>query len=156
MIKSTIRTAAVCLSAALLLSGLISCKKSATEKSKVELLTQSSWKIAKEEEKAGTGSWVDYAAIAQPYDKDNIIIFNANGTFENNEGATKQSPSDAQIIGTGTWSLKNNNATLSTTGTGSTSADEQTIDQLDANTLVLSSNETNNGIVYYSRITLSH
>ncbi len=110
----------------------------------------------KAEEKVGTGQWVDYFATAQTYNKDNIIIFNSNGTFENNEGATKYDPSDPQIIDTGIWSLKNNDATLSTTSAGSTSANEETIDQLDTNTLVLSSTDTSNGVVYYSRITLSY
>jgi hypothetical protein len=157
MIKSTIRTAALCLSAALLLSGLSSCKKSAAEKSKAELLTQSAWKIVKEEEKAGNGAWVDNTPNSSACSKDNNFIFKSNATFEFNEGATKCSPTDAQIIDTGTWSLENNNALLRIIFTGNTVPDDLSIEQLDENTLLLSSSDDNgNGTVTLYRTTLSH
>jgi Lipocalin-like domain len=157
MIKSTIRTAAVCLSAALLLSGLSSCKKSATEKSKAELLTQSAWKIVKEEEKVGNGAWVNNTLNSPACDKDNNFIFKSNATFEFNEGAVKCNPADNQIIDTGKWSLENNNTLLRIIYTGNTIPDDISIEQLGENTLILlSSDDNGNGTVNYYRSTLSH
>jgi hypothetical protein len=157
MIKSTIRTASVCLSAALLLSGLSSCKKSSTEKSKAELLTQSAWKIVKEEEKVGNGSWVDNTLNSSACTLDNNFIFSSNATFEFNEGATKCYPANDQIFDSGIWSLESNNTLLKIVSTGSTTSDDARIEQLDENNLILSFSEDNsNGTVKYFRSTLSH
>lgn len=154
MIKSTIRTSAVCLSAAVLLSGLGSCKKSAAEKSKAELLTQSAWKIVKGEEKTGAGAWTDYTGSLSPCEKDNNIVFRNTGTFEINEGATKCNSTDPQISETGAWSL--DGTILKITYTGSSSADNSTVEQLDENTLLISSSFSAGGTTYYDRSTYSH
>jgi hypothetical protein len=152
MIKSTIRTAAVCLSAALLLSGLGSCKKSANEKSKAELLTQSAWKMIKDEYKTGTGAW-NTRNIAT-CSADDLEIYSSNGTVEYNAGATKCFPSDPQSE-TANWNFEANETQLKITF-GGFFAEVGNIEQLDANTLVVSYSDNNNGVIEYFRSTYSH
>lgn len=49
---------------------------------------------------------------AEPCDKDNFMMFNADATVTNNEGATKCSPSDPQTTSGGNWALLDNDTKL--------------------------------------------
>ena len=114
------------------------CKKDAA-KSKTVLLTQSNWKIVKEESKSGSGPWVDNTSTLA-CEKDNQLVFSTTSTLELNEGATKCNPTDPQIIGTGTWSFLTNETQLQIVVFGLTPI--YSLDQLDDNTMVLSRSET--------------
>ncbi|HAN38534.1 MAG TPA: hypothetical protein DCQ29_06485, partial [Chitinophagaceae bacterium] len=76
------------------------CKKD-DEKSKTQLLTEKPWFVSKAEEKAGTANWVDDFPNYAACEKDDATLFKSNGQYENNEGATKCSAADPQIISTG-------------------------------------------------------
>ena len=130
-----------------------SCKKDKA-KSKTDLITAGGWKIVKAEQKAGTSAWIDVTPSAA-CEKDDVMIFNTNGTFEANEGATKCSPADLQIYDTGTWSFESNETQLKTTSTGSPSY-TVSIDQLDESTFVTTETYTSGGTTYYYRTTASH
>ena len=153
MLKLTIRTAVLSVLTASLLFGLTSCKKS-DPKSRTELITQSGWKIVKSESKTGTGPWVDNTSGYAPCDKDNVLGFSTNGNFEFNEGATKCSPLDPQIIQSGTWVFTNGETKISVTSGGFT--DMADIDQLDEGTLVISSSDLSGTPAYYNRDTYGH
>lgn len=152
-----IRSTALLILITVLVVGIGSCKKdtAAVAKSKTELLTQSNWKIVKEESKTGTGAWVDNTSTLA-CEKDNNIVFRTNATLELNEGATKCNPTDPQISGTGTWSFLTSETQLQVVVTGSPSAFIYSLDQLDENTLVISRSETIGGITESERITLGH
>jgi len=150
--KKIIRsTALLTLIAAFVLS-IGACKKDAA-KSKTELLTQSSWKVLKLEERTGAGPWTEVLPLPPACDRDNINIFRTNGTFEENEGATKCNPADPQIVSTGSWSFITNETQLQVPGGPGTLL--LNIDQLDENTMVLSV-PLSGGATITSRITLGH
>ncbi len=70
-------------------------------------------------------------------EKDNRFTFTAMGTFTEDEGPTKCSPTDPQVVSTGPWSFANNETRLIIApGT----ADEMMadIDRLDADTFIVS------------------
>jgi len=151
MTKIIRTTALLTLIAALVLS-IGACKKDAA-KSKTELLTQSNWKIVKEESKSGSGAWVDNTATLA-CEKDNQVVFSTTLALELNEGATKCNPTDPQILTTGTWSFLTNETQLQLLLFGSTIT--YSLDQLDDNTMVLSRSETIGGIIETERNTLGH
>jgi hypothetical protein len=156
MTKIIRSTALLTLIAAFVL-GIGACKKDAAPaaKSKTELLTQSNWKIVKEEYKTGAGAWIDNTSNLA-CEKDNNIVFRTTATFELNEGATKCNPADPQIFGTGTWSFLTSETQLQIVATGSPSSETRSLDQLDENTMVLSRSETIGGVTESERITLGH
>ena len=147
-----IRTTALLTLITAFVLGIGACKKDAA-KSKTELLTQSNWKIVKEESKSGSGPWVDITSTLA-CEKDNQYVFSTTSALEFNEGATRCNPADPQIIATGTWSFLTNETQLQVIAFGSTSL--FSLDQLDENTMVISRSETIGGIVETQRSTVGH
>jgi hypothetical protein len=147
-----IRSAAILtiITAFVLISG--GCKKDAA-KSKTELLTQSNWKIIKEESKLGSGGWVDNTSMLA-CEKDNQVVFSTTLAVELNEGATKCNPADPQILTTGTWNFLTNETQLQLILFGSTII--YSLDQLDDNTMVISRSENIGGVIESERNTLGH
>jgi len=86
-----------------------SCKKDIEEKQqKIILLTKpSGWLILKSEEKQANGSWLDITANRNPFDVDNLLIFDPWLNWAVNEGALKL-PGSPQIPFLGTWSFIDN------------------------------------------------
>lgn len=125
------------------------CKKKNDQKSKTELLTQKEWFVSKYEEKTNNGSWVDEFPTWDACSKDDKYIFKTNNTLEVNEGATKCSPTDPQIIETIAWAFTDNETRITINGSA-------LIELLDENTFIISITETFNGITYYERITFRH
>lgn len=126
-----------------------SCNKEKV-KSKTDLLTQKAWKIQKLETKEGNNPWEDDFPTWDACSKDDRYVFRANNTYEFNEGLTKCDPSDPQIIDTGTWSFTNNETKLLIDG------DEFTIVSLTDSNLILSSQETVQGITFQIKITFGN
>jgi len=126
-----------------------SCNKEKV-KSKTDLLTQKAWKIQKLETKEGNNPWEDDFPTWDACSKDDRYVFRANNTYEFNEGLTKCDPSDPQIIDTGTWSFTNNETKLLIDG------DEFTIVSLTDSNLILSSQETIQGITFQVKITFGN
>jgi hypothetical protein len=151
MIKSTIRTAVLCLSATVIIAGATSCKKNSSESSKAELLTKSAWKLTKEEYKTGTAAWLTNTIDA--CSADDLEIYSANGTVEFNAGAIKCSPGELQSQ-TANWNFENNESQLKVTNQLGSYVGN--IEQLDANTLTISYSDDNNGVIEYFRSTYSH
>ena len=74
------------------------------------------WKIT-----AMTGTFpplpaVDILGQVPACEKDNILKVQSNGTYTEDEGPTKCSPTDPQIASTGTWSFSNNDTKLTIIG----------------------------------------
>lgn len=134
--------------------GFSSCKKDSTPKSKTDLLTQSSWQITKRETKTGAGAWVAVPP-SLPCSMDDYRTFRTNLSWDDNEGATKCSPSDPQISNTGSWSFLFNESQLYLSDVSGASSIFN-IEQLDENTLVLSIVYTSGGIIYTGRYTSKH
>jgi len=121
-----------------------SCKKD-TQKSKTDLLTQSSWKIVKTEADPGTGIYEN-----EPIDdcqKDDAIKLNADHTYATSVGV-KCDPSDENE--TGAWSLSPDEKTLTV------DSDPATIETLDDNSLVVMTSDVFGGVTYRYRVTFSH
>lgn len=152
-IKPSVMKKYLCMSLAVLSAGLfiISCKKDSPHKSSIDLLTQRSWKIVADEERVGnTGSWTDNFSSYTACEKDDETVFKTNSTYEINEGLTKCNANDPQVYQTGTWSLNSTGGTIDLDGVPAT------IDQLDDNTLILSSSSVINGVTTYYRYRFSH
>jgi hypothetical protein len=49
---------------------------------------------------------------SEPCEKDDLIIFNTNGTITNDEGLTKCDPTDPQTTAGGNWALVEGDAKL--------------------------------------------
>lgn len=74
------------------------------QKTKMELITQSSWTF----QKASSGGMDITASVPSCY-KDNVIVLNTDGSGNVNEGADVCSPSNA---GNFTWSFQSNETQL--------------------------------------------
>lgn len=128
-----------------------------TATSKTTLLTSSDWSIAGAQHKDVSASvWTDDYATMQPCQKDNRIVFRANGTYETNEGATKCNASDPQIVQTGTWSFTTNETMLVTQATNGTQIWNATIETLTTSSLIISYTQVISGVTYQYRLSLSH
>ena len=139
------------------------CKKSndasTSTISKTQLLTASDWGITGAQYKAVTASvWTDNYAGLKACEKDNRVIFKGNGTYESNEGATKCSLNDPQILETGTWTLTQSETVLVVQATNGTPIFNATIETLTSSSLIFSITyvDASSGVTYQSRISFSH
>ncbi len=137
-----------------------SCKKDddpVPQKTKTELITLGNWKFVKVESRTTpTGAWSDAGGLLQACEKDNINVIRTNATYEINEGATKCSAADPQIVESGTWAFQTNETELKQTPTGSSSSNVYGIEQLTETTLILTYSEAFLGTTYYFRATFGH
>jgi hypothetical protein len=139
------------LSIALVLVLVLNACQKENAKTKTELLTQKPWIIKKLELKEGSAPWEDLYFLLEPCSQDDRFIFYTNNTFEVNEGPTKCDPSDPQVFKTGDWYFTNNDTKLKL------DVDEEyLIETLNENELVLSAQETINGSLRQTRLTLRH
>ncbi|MBI1228392.1 MAG: hypothetical protein GC192_24370 [Bacteroidetes bacterium] len=96
------------------------CKKD--EKSKTELLTANCWvatAIIVDPPISINGTTIsDLYAQSDACDKDDIFCFKSNGTFTNEEGATKCDDADPQVIETGTWTFNQGETVVSVSSNG--------------------------------------
>jgi hypothetical protein len=133
--------------------GVFSCKKESA-KSRTELLTQAGWRETSAEMKTGaSGTWgadPSFTSLSA-CEKDDITLFKTGGVFEVNEGATKCSASDPQLIYTGAWAFQNNETEISIVGQGVAS-----IEVLNETTLVITYSDTFGGTTYYYIETYVH
>lgn len=85
------------------------CKKEYESKQqKIILLTKpAGWLTLKIEQKTGSGAWNDVTNTLDPLAVDNILIFDPWYKWAINEGELKF-PGNAQIVGSGVWSFKDN------------------------------------------------
>jgi len=88
----------------------VSCKKSSpdkpADKTKTELITQSTWKFDNAKV-AGT----DISSLLDDCDKDNTVTFSSNGSGIVDEGTSKCDPTDPQTVDF-SWNFNNNETTL--------------------------------------------
>lgn len=136
-----IYTMALALASVLMFSS--SCKKDDDDPSNTDKITgknfvMTAWTIDPPVD-AGTGPFSDLFALLPACTKDDITIFNADGTMIDDEGATKCDPGDPQTD-EGTWSFVDNETKLSITFDNETQVMD--IVELTENTLKLSYEET--------------
>jgi hypothetical protein len=139
---STIMTKEDLLKKMLILSFLLimfSCThKSDPQPSQATLLV-GTWKLT-----ALTGNNQDAYSTLQDCEKDNLTIFGKDGTYTENEGATKCNQTDPQVIQTGTWSLIENASKLKISYPDGTS-DIFMLTAITSTSLKLTSTQTFNG-----------
>ena len=133
----------------------ISCKKSSpdkpAEKTKTELITQTSWKF----DNAKVGG-TDVSLLLEACDKDNIVSFSSNGSGNVDEGTSQCDPSDPATVPF-SWNFENNETTLYASaplfpgGNGNF-----TIISLTSTQLVLSQDINVSGSTQNAVITLKH
>jgi len=93
----------------------------------------------------------DIYAQLEACSKDDIMTFNTNGTFTDDEGGSKCDPADPQTT-TGTWVWNTNETVLTITETGSTPT-SITIVTNDGTTLKGTMTEVDAGVTYVYTIT---
>lgn len=135
---------------ALFLFVLSSCTKEEAAKTKTDLISQKAWTIQKFELKEGSDAWVDEFPTFNACSKDDRYVFKADNTYEFNEGPTKCDPSDPQIYATGSWSFASNETKLLIDG------EEYTIVSLTETNLIVSVQETIDGILFQQRVTFKN
>ncbi len=124
--------------------------------SKATLLTSSDWGIAGIQHKAVSATvWTDDYASLSACVKDNRVVYRANSSYESNEGATKCSASDPQILETGTWSLTTNETVLVVQATNGTQIYNATIETLTATSLIISFTNVSGGVTNQYRYSFS-
>jgi hypothetical protein len=85
-------------------------------------------------------------------EKDDLTIFNADGTVINDAGATKCSSSDPQSTSGGTWTISSDNKTLTITNNGE--AMSVTIVSLTSSKFVGKMTEVDGSVTYTITVTL--
>lgn len=88
-----------------LLGTIASCKKE-DNKSKTQLLTSGSWKVVAHTATSGSVT-IDAYKEMKDCEKDDFLVFDANGTVTFNEGAVKCENDDDQTS-TSTWKFTDN------------------------------------------------
>lgn len=108
-------------------------KEEPTPKTPNELMAQKKWKLTSGTMKVsmfGQNLSFDMMDEMEPCEKDNTEKYELNGTFVNDEGATKCDANDPQTADSGTWSLAENNTKLIRTNTeGTQTFDIITLDE---------------------------
>ena len=127
---------------------LISCKKA--KMSRTNLLVEKTWRFTKWEEKTNSGAYTDYFPGLSDCEKDNILNFKIDYTYQLTEGATKCSPGDPDVIDAGIWDLEQNDSHLVV------DTDDYLIEQLTESILVISGSEITGSDTLYYKYTLVH
>ena len=132
----------------------VSCKKdSSSSQSNTDKLCGKNWKVVAYTINPGIqlapgGPLItDYYSTFQSCEKDNFSTYNKNGTYVDDEGATKCDPADPQTT-PGTWYFSNNETVLV-----QDSIDTFNVLQNDGNTLKVSKQQVNLGVTYTLTIT---
>lgn len=100
-----------------LLIGYTACKKSKTyTKSKTDLLTQKSWKLAAARSKHDNGNWEDIFPIIDSCRRDDVLNFSISSFYSIDEGLSKCFPADSQIVASGSWAFDSNESQIVLTG----------------------------------------
>ena len=155
MRRMTTRLAAFLFAATLVFTN-VQCKKDDDDdKSKTEILTSGQWRITAititpgiDLDEDGTVD-TDVYKFTEACDRDDYLVFSANGTYEDNEGATKCDTGDPQTA-SGNWAFNDNETKMSIDG-GSANIDEFT-----SNKIRLSTKEIDErGTEYTTTLTLS-
>lgn len=115
------------------------CRKD-DEKTTKDFLTDGQWKVTDIELNPGIETVPGLPPIKDVYDfvftedcnKDDLIIFNDDGTITEDEGLTKCDPNDPQSVTENTWTMNEEETTISATFFG--------IDSGSANILILNEN----------------
>ncbi len=129
-----------------------SCKdknEEAIPLTKSQLLSGATWRLTGVSV-SQLGVTIDLFQQLSSCDKDNLTLYKTGGAFEVNEGATKCSSTDPQIVESGTWALTTNETKLSTTSGGFT--DVYDILELTATTLkVKQTDQSGTTTITYSK-----
>ena len=138
---------------------LTSCDKdddTVTTKSKTELLTAGAWKGASltvnpaiDWDGDGTKE-TDLTQFVDACSLDDLTIFKADKTYTEEEGASKCTSTDPQVIATGTWAFNGDESAVLLTETGSTTAETYNIAELTANSLKYTESFTDTANVTYT------
>lgn len=138
----------------LFITGLLaSCKKDVS-KTPAELLTNGCWKVTKKEQKFENTDYQDITDYLDACDLDNCLTYTSDGKFTENEGETKCSAEDPDLVTEGTWTLSADNKTLSIVADGVSK--DYNVEVLTEDMLVVERTFDLFGDLSSSRITYSH
>jgi hypothetical protein len=89
---------------------MFGCKKDETKSSKDNIIGK--WMMTGMTVNPAIEGVTDYFSTWSECSKDDLTIFNADGTVTNDEGATKCDDNNPQTSSGGTWALSSDNKTL--------------------------------------------
>lgn len=138
--------------------GSLGCKKSTTEPSKTDLLTNKNWvatAITVSPALPIGGTLVtDYYSQIPSCSKDDFIRFEAPSTYKEDEGGVKCNNADPQtIIGTWTFNGDQSVITTSTSSAQGTSTQSYNVVELTDNSFKYSVGVPSNGVTYTLTVT---
>ncbi|MDI3322298.1 lipocalin family protein [Pinibacter soli] len=159
--KQFTKNAALLILAAAVIAG---CQKDDSSNnggaSKTQLLTSGNWKLTSDYfdpaiDYDGDGRVENevfnfYSAC----DKDDLLIFKTDGGLTLDEGTTKCSPTDPQVIQTTNWKFSNNESVILVGATGSEQSAQLLV--LNATTLKIKVQFTELGVSYAETLTYTH
>ncbi|MEA3444121.1 MAG: lipocalin family protein [Bacteroidota bacterium] len=122
-----------------------SCNKDDDEPNKKEMLTANSWKVTAFTLDSLGFPILDIYQLMDDCNKDDLTIFNEDGTYESNEGPTKCNDADPQVIEEGTWTFNSDETQIITTSDTTQTMDIVT---LNSSKLAISYTEEEEGVVY--------
>ncbi len=119
---------------------------------KEELIVNKNWVITGHTSKENNNPVEDEFKDYDICNADDIFRFSKNGTFEINEGTTKCDPADPQIFSQGTWSINQDDLTMTE---NNSTPENLKIVELTKSKLVLSATESFQSNTYVQVITFS-
>ncbi|RDC66519.1 lipocalin-like domain-containing protein [Adhaeribacter pallidiroseus] len=118
---------------------------------KAELIADKNWVLTAYTSKENNDPVVDEFVYYDACEKDDVLRFSKNGTYEVNEGATKCNSADPQVSENGTWSITDD--TLALTEAGSSLTNNAKINELSKSKLVISATQTYQNETYVETYT---
>lgn len=107
-----------------ILMGGSSCKKETESIPRKQTIIAKSWKMTSFIMVDTTGAEEEmFSALFQPCRQDNLYQFAADGSYKQDEGATKCDTTDQQIYETGTWTISSDESKMTLTPSGETTSD---------------------------------
>ena len=130
---------------------VLSCKKDSTATAKENLIGK--WMMTAMTISPAWNGVTDMYSTSDACGKDDLSIFNADGTLTNDEGLVKCNATDPQTSSGGTWALSADEKTLTITSPGQT-PQVITIVTLSSTSFVGKMTMVDSGITYTYTVTL--
>lgn len=133
---------------------VLSCsKKDDPVASSDVLINSKGWKITSQTVSPQIQGTSDYFSLTPDCVKDDILKFQSNGTYTEDEGATKCDASDPQTVDQGTWALSSDKKSL--TITTDNQPEVITLTTLTATKIVGTNTQVRSGTTYTFTTTLT-
>lgn len=107
-----------------LIMGVLSCKKDTESVPRKQTIIAKSWNMTSFKLVNASGAEVEMiSTFFEACRRDNLLKFAADGTYKEDEGASKCDPADPQTFDSGTWTISADETKMTLTPAGETTSD---------------------------------